>query len=262
MRRQEAGISLLEMMLVLTICAGILMMGMQVYLTMRRDADIRQVQTNVDAIFQAMDNYYRINCYGQSRANQTVIPGTLHPASSPATQFKINITTQLIQPGLLPASALVQTPLVDVNAPQTTQGYLAQFNKKTSPRMVCTTGAGAANSPTCTGSTSAGTVTEWQAQVAVQLDATPATTPGVFLTAMGGHCLSTRVGTTVTPCSAITTGSFVVWERTPSSSSKEGGSTYWQTIPTVKQFTQMYTTYPMNSLTSGAITNQNFLCGN
>ena len=237
MRRQHAGFNLVEILLVLVISAGVFFLGMQLYLSMRKDADARQVQANVDAIFQAMSNYYRVNCYGQTKADLSVIPGTLNPAyvPSPPTLRPINITTELIQPGFLAANALVQTPIVNaIGAPGSTKGYVAQFNKKTSTRRVCTAGTGAANSPTCTQSVVVGTVIEWQAQVAVQLDTTPATTPGPYLGMLAGDCLSRLVGTTVTPCTAASTGTYVVGTNSFNASKK--AATYWQTTQTVKRF--------------------------
>lgn len=264
--RRQAGFSLMEIVLVCVIAGSIMFLGMQLYLSMRKDADARQVRANVDAIFQAMANFYKANCYGQTKADHTVAPGVLNPAywgGAVPPVVAININTDLIQKGFLAPNALLQTPIVNASgAAGTTQGYVAQFNSKTRPRLVCIEGYGAANTSTCTKTATVGTIIEWQAQVSVELDTTPATTPDPYLALLAGDCLSDIAGFLVTPCTGTNTGIYVVWQRNPSTGSKESGSTYWHTTPTVKQFNQMYTTYPMNSLVNSGGANQNYLCGN
>lgn len=265
--RRQAGFNLVEIMLVMVIGSSIAFLGMQLYLSLRKDSDARQVQANVDAVFKALSAFYKANCYGHTKADQTVIPGVLNPAywgGSAPPVVPVNINTDLIQKGFLDANALITTPIVSATgAAGTTNGYVAQFNSKTSTRFACIEGSGAPNSPTCTKTAPVGTVTEWQAQVSVQLETTPAASAGQYKALLAGDCLSGLAGLLVTPCTGVDAGTYVVWQRNPSSPSKEeSSSTYWHTTPTVKQFTQMYTTYPTSSLIDSGGANQNYLCGN
>jgi len=241
--KQYKGFTLIEVILVLVVIGSILVAGLKMYFSFRTSSNAAQVQANVDAIFQGMASYYKAQCYGQT-PNQTAQPGTLNPASSPANNVVIDMNKDLIKNGYLSASAVLSSPLVS--------GYVLQFNQAPAgTRMACDTGTGLANSSTCSNPVPVGTVTSWQAQVAVQLSATPASSAADYLGLMAGDCLSTLSGTIVTPCTTTTTGTYVVWERTISNASKQGGSTYWQTMPIVKQFTQQYSAYPTN-----------YLCGN
>src|SRR5262245_26726988 len=131
--KRYAGVTLLEVLLVLAITGMAFVMGLRLYYSFKTDADIMQVKSNVDAIFLAMAKYYRANCYGTTRVNAAVIPmivtitpGTLNPASSPTNPMPINIQTDLINAGYL-RSTLVRTPIVNF-AGSGMNGYVAQFN--------------------------------------------------------------------------------------------------------------------------------------
>lgn len=255
MQRQHAGFTLMEIVLVLVIIASASIVGLQLYNSLRRDADIAVVQANVDAIFNAMSDYYRAECYGQVQPNQAVTPGQLNPSVIAATFKVLDFNTDLIQRGFLDANKIVDTPVVSSSGGGTSgyKGYVAQFNKKTLTRQICTAGAISPNSASCTKKVNMGTVTVWQAQVAIELN-NPATA-GQYLSMLQGDCLSTLSGSRVLDCTSATTGAYVVWERTLTNAQKNGGSTYWGTMPNVKLFTQMYT----NTSTGSS---QNFLCTN
>lgn len=274
MKRLQAGVTLLEVMLVLVIGAAILFMSVQQYLTYRHDADAYQVQSNVDTVFQAMSAYYRMSCYGTTDDSYQMVPGTLNPAASapptvPTSPMPISISTDLIDNGFLstpmPLNPFVKTTGAGANA---FNGYVAQFNPVTPAqnRLTCMAGTNATSpvDPNCTSTQSVGQIITWKSQVAVQLN-NP--TPGeakVYLNLLGGDCLSSLAGNIVTPCSSSgNTGTFVVWERLPSAMNAKFASDYWQTMPTVSQFTQMYTTAPIMNLTDGSsLPYQYYLCGN
>lgn len=262
-KKSQLGVSLLEVMLVLAIGGAILFLSIQQYQSYRRDADMIQVQANVNAIFQAMGAYYRSQCYGTTDPTATINPttfGALNPEGgvSLSSSFPVNIQTALIDGGYLTSSALPLSPLVNASGAGT-RGYVAQFNPQTVDRKVCQdTACTPANMATV------GTIVIWKAQVAVQLQ-----NPGEqkqYLNLLAGDCLSSSSGTTVTPCtSGGGSGNFVVWQRLPSAANTNVKSDYWVTIPTVNQFKQMYTTIPVTQLIdatgSGSYT-QYYLCGN
>lgn len=260
MKTKQSGVTLLELLLVMLVAGSILVMGYRLYDTFQSDADVEIVKSNVDVIFQGMQSYYRKNCYGTTRSDQTVDPGTLNPAYVPASppQLPIDIQTDLINTGYI-STNIVKTSIVNpVGAGF--DGYIAQFNKLTYDRQVCTDGPTGAGPTDCT--VNVGKVTSWQAQVSVRLD--KLTTAAQYLALLTGDCRSTLSGSTVLPCEVSgNTGGYIVFQRSVSSAVPKEGSTYWGTMPTVLQFKQMYTTYPITSLTSGTTTaNQNYLCAN
>jgi prepilin-type N-terminal cleavage/methylation domain-containing protein len=57
-----SGVTLLEVMLVIAIAGSILAMGISQYQSMQRDSNVRQVQANVDTLFNAMAYWYKANC--------------------------------------------------------------------------------------------------------------------------------------------------------------------------------------------------------
>lgn len=268
MKRQYEGVTLVEALLVVAIASGIIYLSVQQYQSYKHDGDIIQVNANVNTIFQAMTSYYRANCYGQTNASQQMVAGSLNPLYTPppSTSVPIDITALLKTPGYL-TTAMPFNPLVDSTGPGA-NGYVAQFNKATTTRYECLTGINATgpSDPKCTKKTAVGTIVVWKAQVAILLKDTAQANQYVKL--LDGDCLSDYAGGIVTPCSSSgNTGKYVVWERLPSSNSNTSSvSDYWETIPTVHQFTQMYTTDPILLLTPDpngpATSNQYYLCGN
>lgn len=258
--KRNAGYTLLEIILVLTISGSAFIVGMRMYYTFKADNDARQVNANVDAIFNALSGYYRTNCYGNTQPNGTFVPGTLNPSAvpPPGALKSINIQVDLVTPGYF-RGVLVQTPIVNASG-SGLNGYVAQFNRLIYNQTTCTQGTGMAN---CTATTVTAQIISWQAQVAVQMNNTA--TARQMLGVLGADCLSSQAGATVLPCNLSgNNGTFVVWERTVANASKQGGSTYWGTLPTVKQFTQMYTLNPVTNQTStsGASGTQFILCNN
>lgn len=271
MMKRYSGVTLLEVMLVLIIGASMIYFSLMQYQSYRHDADAAQVQANVNAIFQAMSGYYRQNC-DQNPSTYTAPAGTqvghtnygeLNPLRTGfTTPLGINIQTDLRDNGFLTTNFPLYNPLVNNSAG--TNGYLAQFNLGTpsTQRQICGTGPAA-----CTTPMDIGAITTWIAQVAVQIynPTNNANVALAYLKILGGDCLSTASGNLVTPCVAgsLGTGNFVVWSRLPSNANIGAKSDFWTIMPTVNQFKQMYTTYPILNLTNGSSTsNQNYLCGN
>lgn len=268
-RNKQQGVTLLETMLVLAIAATVVIMGLRMYQSFKLDQEIQQVKYNVDVIFQGLTNFYRANCiqYAQYKA-AGVTTGVLDPDSSttPLTDpYPIDIDKDLNNTKsavFIPQWPFNPNALVDSSAGN--NGYITQFNRSTQNRTVR---MDTATPPT---TNTVGTIYQWRAQVAVQISrpADAAMLRGVW----DADCLSTASGKTVTPCSKSTTticpasGCYAVWERLPSFATPETMTDLWPSMPTLDQFTQMYTTYPILDLTgSGSMINpainQYYLCG-
>jgi type II secretory pathway pseudopilin PulG len=243
-RRYERGVTLLEVILVLAIGAGILFLSLSQYQVFRQDADAQQLKANVDILFQAMSQYYKANCYGTYNAydpNTTapynaLVPGTLNPmnATNPLPgPYYIDIQKDLIAGGYLPPNfTLPMTPLVNTSgasAANPYSGYVLQFNAS----VTMTRNPGPGN---------VGSVLIWQPQVAVLLQNT--TQASAYLNYLQGDCLSQLKGKIVTPCASSSTGTYVVWARLPSYAETRSNSTLWQSKAVSNQFQQLYNTYP------------------
>lgn len=265
------GVSLIEMMLIMAIAGLIAVMGIRQYRLYRIDADIRQLKYNVDTLFQAMSLYYRANCYGTTHPKAGVVTaGTLNPDVNPDNPFPISIENDLKAKGFLMVD-YPRSPLVDEGS-NGGGGYILQFNESIQPKMVCKQGIKAKNAdlPDCTEAVQVGTIVAWKAQIAVLLNDTDRAS--AYLKLLDATCLSSYDSNTntVSPCSDNISGNYIVWERWPSF-----GNSFIERDnllnPTLDQFNQMYTTYPITHLT-GSIPSgttpgvtgpvpQYFLCG-
>lgn len=277
-KRSQLGVTLTEAMLVIVIGSAIIYMSIQQYLSYRRDGDAVQVLSYADGLFQAMSGYYRDNCYGSTDTstdpdNYTMTYGTLNPmrSPSPGDNVAINIKTDLIDRGLLSANLIKLSPMIDSIGTGATGilGFYAQFNKSETDRKICTTGNAATgpSDPDCTASVNTGKIVTWKIQVSAKVKniAGNANTKKLYLNMLAADCLSSQEGSTgiIKPCSANAPGDYLVWERLPIGSNTKADSPYWVTMPTVNQFTKMYTTTEILSLTDGSLTpNQYYLCGN
>lgn len=213
------GATLLEMLLVTAIGVSLLVVGMRQYQTFKLDVDIQQLQSNVNVLFQAMARYYTAQCYG----------GALDPnySPTPSNPFPISISALTTAGYLmenLPVSPLAST-------------YVLQFNQSTTTRM---------QNLSPSGSMGMGTIVIWRAQVAVQLNNTANT--AAYKNYLGADCVSSPLGSIVTPCASALGGTYLVWERLPSFASPNSQSDLWLSNPMLQQFNQMYTTYPMGYL--------------
>lgn len=276
-KKRNAGVTLLELSLVLAIAGSITLFAIRSYQVFRLDEDVHQLQFNVDTIFNAMAQYYEVNCRGTIDATGKQVPGALNPDNNPPTPyFPIDISNDL-RNGPGGAYLTINYPvdaLVDTKGPGT-MGYIAQFNYFTQNKLVCTETNGtpvlSGYDTNCKTTGQMATIVEWQAQVAVKLK--DAQTANTFLKLLGATCVSdVAAGQTVTPCNQNPkAGSYVVWEREPMSS-PETTSGFETFTPYLEQFKQMYTTYPilylLNQNPQGTITpfngveqKQYLLCG-
>lgn len=257
-RRKNKGVTLIEVLLVLAVAASILILSVKQYQSMSLDANVQQVQANVDTLFQSMSYYYKANCRGLYRSDQTLIPGSLNAFSNTTYPKTINIRTDLVTPGYLvtpltSTTVLPLNPLVDASAGGT-YGYVVQFNLTNSPgRYICISSSGSTGpyTPGCLPANQnarIGAVWVWQAQVAVALTATSQAQALMYLQLLNGDCLSTLQGSTVAPCDGSNQGNYVVWSRLPTMASPSSVSNFWQTNHVVTKFNEMYTTYPVTYL--------------
>lgn len=246
------GVTLLEVMLVLAIAAAIILMSLQQYTLYRRDADIGQVQYNVNLLFQSMAKYFRAHCKDPPFNAYSPIQSQGVPVST--------LRQDQFLTDLLPLS-----PIVAGDSPD--EGYVTQFNQvqfanqtPALPQRMIELSSPAGKQ------TSMGNIVIWRAQVSVALR--DQETAQQFESLLAADCLSQAASSganpTVTQCAEAPGGAtqYAVWERLPSFGSVRLNSTYWGTMPVVRQFTQMYTTYPILVLTDGTKTNvQYFVCG-
>lgn len=249
------GVTILEVILVLVIMGGILFLSISQYMAFQRDADVIRVQTNVDLIYNAMVKYFRANCNipnspftGYYNAQSLTIP----------MSFLIIGKYLVIENNIIPSSPIA-------NVSRGNNAYLLQFNQIQTPtppfylpeRTIKT------GSQTAPKTTSLGAIELWQIQVAVELsDKANAT---LYKNLLGADCLSNRVaGTIVTPCdqAPANANQYAVWSRLPSFASSQANSNYWESKPILRQFSQMYSTSPILSLTNNTATgSQYYTCG-
>lgn len=262
-KKRVQGVTLFEMLLVLAIAMSILYLGIKQYNVLSLDADATKVQANVDTIFAGLTQYYRVNCFGSNPMgyNGTApVIGTLNAAKAQTTPFPINITTDLMNAGYM-SYKLQNNSLAN---PTIANTYIAQFNPQ--PGQIVQTCTHSSSPPTCDvgAQTQIGTVVSWTAQVAVKMK--DANTAKAYAKSLGANCSSTLSGGYVNPCSLSTPGVYVVWEKQPSFASSQAysNSTYWESMPLVKQFTKMYSVDPITTLTTGnhSPEYQYFYCGN
>lgn len=227
-KQTNAGVTLLEILLVLAISVAILLASIRQYQLFAFDKDVQQVQYNVNTLFQSLSGYYQANCTTQNTD----------------TKLPIDIQQDLIDNRFL-TTVLPLNPLVYFSKASWMTGYVTQFNIKTATKYYCFGGS-------CDTSRPIGTIVTWIAQVAIKLPTDVAKDKGAataYLGVLGGDCLSDLEGAVVAPCEENSTGTaYVVWERLPSDASPETQTDYWVTNPTVNQFNNMYNTYPIEYL--------------
>lgn len=258
MKGSVHGFTLLEVMLVLAISASIFILGYRMYISMRNDADLHQVQYNVDRLFGAASEYYQANCRMQINAQtgaQIGTNGTLDPNYSPvpATNYPVavsSLTTSGYLDATLPKNRLIDSSTIN-------NGYVVQFNQS------------AATNRTLNGNLM-GKVIIWRIQVAVAIRSNAGgKVAKAIVRQLGADCASILSGGYVTPCASNpvvpNTGViYAVWERLPSYAVPNAESNTWHTNAQTKSFNQLYTNNNLDNWqpNGGAGSDyQNYLCG-
>lgn len=262
--RQLKGVSLLEVLLVLAVGASFLLLSIKMYQWYALDEDVRALNYNVDTLFQAAANYYKVNCSNQNNTGGQPLTSTatLDPRSVPApgTPYILNIQTQLVNSNFMTWPAL--NPLV--NNAAVGNGYVVQFNQGTIGQKNINACSDVSTTPCTTTQTpvvtTQGQIITWYIQVAVLLN-NPAMAQ-TYRNMTGADCISMAAGSGVVPCaSSPGTGSYLVWQRLPSFASPNTASVLWLSNPQVNSFTQQYTHDQMYELNQGYTSPQYYLCG-
>lgn len=258
---KQKGMTILETLLVFAIAATFVITGMRMYMTFKNDNDVMQLRGIVDTLFVGMASYYQEICFGRYDNSLNFTPGILNPQYSPSALWPVSPST-LISKQYLPNNNIPPNSLVDTTDPS--GGYVLRYNRDAvPPSRYADLSSG--------GSTPVGNIIVWRIQVAVKLK--PGLDANAYLKLSGADCLSSSYSISgvsyVYPCSSNKTGSYLVWERLPSYASPQGSSILRILNPSLKQFQQMYTTYPMTYLlyskpstgTTPTGAAQNYLCG-
>lgn len=246
--KQNQGVTLLEILLVLVIAASLVLLGIQQYTSYQRYQELDQVRYSVDLLFQAAANFYRANCIEYLDASGTIIkPGRLDPESvvPEPPKYKLDIYANLWRDGFINEWPFPDNAYVRKGVDQ----YVVQFVKTYSDRT---------QEMSDTTIQTIGRIPVLKIQIAVRLSTTAATDASTYEKVLGATCVGGKSGLFV-ECGSDPKD-YLIWERLPSLGSPGIASDLWPTLHTVDQFTQMYTTYPITSLTSGAVANQLFLC--
>jgi type II secretory pathway pseudopilin PulG len=292
--RFQKGITLLEMMLVISIIGFLIIASVKMYQQLQNMLALKQIQENVDQLFEAAANYYQATCDPVTPAARYQTPITGAPPTAP---FNISITGELLAKGFL-ENWRPNNPLVNPAGGES--GYLVQFNPSTSttpiPVTVCsgpTVGSPQPSKPPypCLAITStnllqptraySGTpsaqIPTAQAKVVtiviqVSVFIRPQSKIGGYGAILGATCISGLTGSTVDPCSAPNPSrTYLVWARIPSAISIKRGSLFASFRPLVKEFQLQYTHDQNFELNSGYSTSSSssaplqapvyYLCG-
>lgn len=270
MLKKAAGVTMLELMLVILIGAAIVIFGLQQYQQYQKNQYAIQLRSTVDSLLEALGSYYQANCE----------TGTLSPTSMtfPPSPIAFDDGGRLLndlQNGYLPANVLFFNPIVDNTA--TNQGYAVQLNffQSTNPAQpgrrtqVCysfwgtSTGAGCSDTPLPTPNTM---IIGWQIQVAVKIK-DPATILN-YVGLTGADCAVESLTPGVPADCGSSTGStnplrYLIWQRLPAFASSAINSSLWLSNPLVKQFKAQYTHDEMYELymNNTATSPYYYLCG-
>lgn len=238
---KQGGVTLFEALLVLAIGASFLLMGLRFNEELRTEKDIQQIQQNVALLFAGLKGYYFANCIRNRDYNGAFLDtsqGMLDPVATSLPSAKyIDIVTDLKNNGYvstwpLPNPPIVTNYIVQFNVTYRTKAFSFCYKVPNDPSSV----------PTCTivGSQKTENVYILQSQVAVQIN-NPALV-NYYRARLGATCVSDVSGSTVVPCvSSSNTGSYVVFQRLPSSVDLEEMSSLSSGMPGVLQFKRQYT---------------------
>ena len=253
-KQSQRGVTILEILLVLSIGVILIMMSIRQYQALSVDNNIRQLKANVNTILQGMAAFYYVNCNGSYNPTTGVTtPGLLNPYSNNSTTYVVNVNSQLVTPGFISTTYSTIVPfnaLVNTSNGGQPAGYVAQFNRVDQARNICTSGTNVVNGPNdpnCTSTAKTGISVLWLAQVAVELNSNiPSSEYTTYKNLTDADCLSALNGTQVNACSQNTPGNYLVWERLPSMVTTENQTTttLWGNNVNLSEFKQLYTQYP------------------
>jgi len=285
MRRHAVlGFTLLEVMLVLVIGAGMLVLGFRMYNQYQLIVQAQQVSARVEQLMMVMRGFYQANCRQTLDASgNSLSPGLLDPkviANGTTLALTINsgtpAGTDLFTLGFLSnGNWYPLSPLV--NNAAAGQGYSLQFNRVqpsgTDPAMSVYACAGNQTDPITgdnlgptgcnvtaasyaqlvssgTTATLQSSVVFWEAEVSVLLQ----NSAQVF--ALQGLLNATCVTTSSTATcetGAITPAGtepalYLVFEQPASLLTQDISTSFWMSSPVIKQFNMQYTNDGMGSL--------------
>lgn len=259
-QRAQNGLTLVEALLAFVVVAVLVMAGTRQYQVHVRDKEVREILYNVDVLAQAAANFYWANCGAQyDPPSHSYTVGRLHPNSAPTNPFVLNIQTDLINSGYMPAAANLSKGNFIV--PAGNGQYSVQFNQASSPRMIL-----ACNDAACTTSSQQqiGTNIFWRIQVSVRVSNIARATYYRDLT--GATCVSNAGAPagSILPCATAPAGAntFLVFERAPAFPTPTSRSALTQNNTSLHLFNQPYTTFPITHLTTNSHSPeyQYFLC--
>jgi type II secretory pathway pseudopilin PulG len=276
--KDQTGITLLEMMLVLAIIASAFVFGLRLLTQFQFQVRESQLNASVNQLFNAAAGFYSANCRRALDSNgNDQSPGELDPVKTDSSgvikpTLVLSVTSQLLTPGYLPSSWHPNNLLVDNKA--TEQGYYVQFNRVTAadgdnpsagvvactgnPSSPCENSVRLSLDPTQTGGnypnrnpSSRGNAVTWVVQVGVKLSESLTNAQWTQIkNDLNAQCISTGSGNEVVPCtSAPAANGYLVWTRHPSSYIDQVTSNQWVSDPYVKDFKMQYTNDGMGALT-------------
>ena len=290
MMNKQQGMSLLELMLVLTIGVAFVLMGIRTYDMFQFQANEQKIAANVNQLFVGLAGFYAANCRQALDVNSNPqSAGALDPNVSNVNTVVLSVSGDLIGTNFVSSSSWQpNNPLLD-NTPSPDKGYYVQFNR------VLISGADPAMSASmCTGNTvssscnatnglvistsnapsSQSHAVTWVAQVGVKLATNLTTAQWTQIqNDLSAACISSAAGSGIAQCTPTpAAGGYLVWTRVPSAYfDRYMTSDYWTSMPYVKEFNMQYTNDGMatlsgvtNETTSGAKTWYNplyYLCG-
>lgn len=274
MKRRQQGLSIWEALLAIAAGAMLIVIGLRQYQSYQQYAELERLKQNVDMIFQAMNAYYKANCFAQyNRTSNTYTFGLLmnggsgQPNVNNTIPININSNLRGMPTGIKYMADVWPLPSNLINTTIGQNGYIAQFNKYTYPAFICIDGVnitGPSASQGCITSTQIGTVVVWKPQVSVR--AQVAAKARAYANMAGANCLSNVSGQTVTSCATPTVGNYLVWERMPIVANEGVKSSYSSMIPSVNAFTRLYRspgiTYLIGTQSTAVGSNINYIsCG-
>lgn len=275
-QRLQQGVTLLEIMLVLSVSALLFISTIKMYEQFQTTLVLSQMQENVDQLFQATADYYHVFC-NPVLANQAAQAAQQngYPMGVP-----FNVSSTPLPSGPIPVtiSGLISTgylsnwhPYVPmVNPAGGEAGYVVQMNPVTPPSSIpvnvcpvfvpgkpCVAITAAPSSsksfaspPLAQISSSQAEVRTWVIQIAVHVANKKKI--GGYGAVLGASCISGLSGSTVDPCTAPNaSGDWLVWTRTPSAISIKKGPLYSTFQPMLREFKLQYSHDQYYELNSG-----------